>query len=96
LVVDSPLENEGWGWAGSGANPWHLDRDTESFLFLTDMGSKPTRIGFAVTASGVHYYLTNVKLQQVARTATAAVRATYLPSNTPVFLDNGPPCYIMS
>lgn len=36
LVVDTPTENEGDGWAGSGANPWHLDANTESILFLTD------------------------------------------------------------
>lgn len=25
LVVDSKAQDEGWGWAGSGASPWHLD-----------------------------------------------------------------------
>ncbi len=62
LVIDSRLANEGDGWAGSGANPWHLDEETESILFLTDMGDKPARIGFQVQAHGVHYYLTDLKL----------------------------------
>jgi hypothetical protein len=35
LVVDAPVQNEGNGWAGSGANPWHLDAQTESSIFLT-------------------------------------------------------------
>ncbi len=46
LVIDGRLANEGDGWAGSGANPWHLDDQTESVLFLTNMGDKPSRIGF--------------------------------------------------
>ncbi|MGH9454147.1 MAG: hypothetical protein ACRD2O_09290, partial [Terriglobia bacterium] len=63
LVIDSKLENEGWGWSGSGANPWHLDSQTESILFLTNESSQPARIGFTVTACNVHYYLTKLKLQ---------------------------------
>ena len=63
LVVDSRLANEGDSWAGSGANPWHLDKDTESVLFLTNMGEKECRIGFQVQANGVHYYLTKLKLK---------------------------------
>jgi hypothetical protein len=31
-------------------------------LFLTDEGDKPARIGFSVTAGGVHYYLTSLEL----------------------------------
>jgi len=62
LVIDSRLANEGEGWAGSGANPWHLDNETESILFLTDMGEKEVRIGFVAQASGVPYYLTDLKL----------------------------------
>ncbi len=46
LVIDGRLANEGDGWAGSGANPWHLHEQTESVLFLTNMGDKPSRIGF--------------------------------------------------
>lgn len=62
MVVDSKLENEGNGWAGSGGNPWHLDEETESVLFLTDLGDKPARIGMKVWANGVDYYVTNLKL----------------------------------
>ncbi|HKS95907.1 MAG TPA: hypothetical protein VJV74_07200, partial [Terriglobia bacterium] len=54
--------NEGDGWAGSGSNPWHLDANTESILFLTDESDMPARIGFHVVANGVTYYLTNLKL----------------------------------
>ncbi len=46
LVVDSHVQNEGNGWAGSGANPWHLDQDTEAILFLTNESDQPARIGF--------------------------------------------------
>jgi len=56
------VENESNGWAGSGANPWHLDNDTESFLFLTDMGEQPVRIGFQVGAMGRVYYLGKLRL----------------------------------
>jgi hypothetical protein len=63
LVVDARVENEGNGWAGSGANPWHLDQNTESILFLTNESNQPVRIGFQVTANGIHYYLTQLKLQ---------------------------------
>lgn len=62
LIVDAKAENEGNGWAGSGANPWHLDKNTDSVLFLTNMGNKPCPIGFDMTADGVHYYLTSLKL----------------------------------
>ncbi len=54
--------NEGDGWAGSGANPWHLDKMTQSTLFLSDESDKPARIGLVVTAGGVHYYLTSLSL----------------------------------
>jgi len=47
---------EGLGEAGV------LDEETESILFLTDMGDKPARIGFQAQAGGVHYYLTDLKL----------------------------------
>jgi len=62
LVVDARTMNEGDGWAGSGANPWHVDSQTNSILFLTDESDKPARIGFRVTAGGVTYYLTQLKL----------------------------------
>lgn len=62
LIVDATPQNEGDGWAGSGANPWHIDKNTESVLFLTNMGDKPSRIAFEVTANNVHYYLTQLVL----------------------------------
>lgn len=62
LIVDATPQNEGDGWAGSGANPWHIDQNTESVLFLTNMGDKPSRIAFEITANNVHYYLTQLVL----------------------------------
>src|SRR5208283_5302876 len=63
MVVDSIVQNEGNGWAGSGANPWHLDPDTESIVFLTNASDQPAHIGFSVTASGSPtYYLTKLLL----------------------------------
>jgi hypothetical protein len=61
-VVDSHVQNEGNGWAGSGANPWHLDEDTESILFLTNESDQPARIAAKVAANGVTYYLTSLQL----------------------------------
>ena len=63
LVIDSRLANERDGWVGSGAHPWHLDEQTESILFLTNMSEKDARIGFDMVAGGVHYYLTRLKLK---------------------------------
>ncbi len=62
MVIDSKLSNEGDAPAGSGAYPWHLDDQTESTLFLTNMGDKPSRIGLQVHANGVRYDLTKLKL----------------------------------
>jgi hypothetical protein len=63
LVVDSIVQNEGNGWAGSGANPWHLDDDTESILFLTNSSDQLAHIGFQVTANGSpSYFLTSLRL----------------------------------
>ena len=62
LVVDARTMNEGDGWAGSGANPWHLDKNTESILFLSDEGTMPVQIGLSITAGGVTYYLTELQL----------------------------------
>lgn len=62
LVIDSKLGDAGDPMSGSGINPWHLDDQTESVLFLADAGDKPARIGFQIQAGGVHYYLTNLKL----------------------------------
>jgi hypothetical protein len=63
LVIDSRLANEGDGWAGSGGNPWHLDEETESILFLTNMSDRPAPIGFHVQANGVHYYVDDLRLE---------------------------------
>jgi hypothetical protein len=63
LVVDSHVVNEGYGWMGSGANPWHLDDQTESILFLTDMGDRPVGMGFYAMAGGIQQLLTELKLQ---------------------------------
>jgi hypothetical protein len=63
LVVDSRVANEGNGWAGSGGNPWHLDEETESIQFLTNLGEREVRIGYVVSAAGVNYYLTELKLK---------------------------------
>jgi hypothetical protein len=62
LVMDAKVQNEGNGWAGSGGNPWHLDKDTESYEFLTNMGEKPVRIGFKVWADGQIFYLGSLEL----------------------------------
>ena len=63
LVVDSHVMNEGNPWAGSGANPWHLDQDTESILFLTNESDQATRIGFKINANGAPcYFLTSLLL----------------------------------
>lgn len=61
-MVDSRVANEGDSWAGSGAHPWHLDEETESILFQTNMSGKDARICFHVKAGGVIYYLTDLKL----------------------------------
>ena len=63
LVIDSRLANEGDGWAGSGGHPWHLDDETDSVLFLTNMGDKVTAIGCQVQANGIHYYVTDLELK---------------------------------
>lgn len=63
LVIDSPVANEGDGWAGSGANPWRLDDETESVMFLTNMADRSVDIGFQVQAGGVSYYLTDLSLK---------------------------------
>jgi hypothetical protein len=34
FLVDSLVQNAANGWAVTSANPWHLDEDTESILFL--------------------------------------------------------------
>ncbi len=62
LVVDAHMANEGDGWSGSGANPWHLDARTDSVLFLTNESNQRARVGLSITAENVHYYLTSLEL----------------------------------
>ncbi|MCL5670312.1 MAG: hypothetical protein M1423_03305 [Acidobacteria bacterium] len=50
------------GESGSGANPSHLDANTESVLFLTNESPQPARVGLSITAENVHYYLTSLQL----------------------------------
>jgi hypothetical protein len=62
LVIDSRVNNEA-DWLGmSGAHPWHLDDETDSILFLTNMTDQVGGVGFAMQASGVDYYLTRLRL----------------------------------
>jgi hypothetical protein len=74
LVVDSIVQNEGNGWAGSGANPWHLDPDTESILFLTNESAQPAHIGFQITASGSPSYFLNKLLLNPYETRAIDIR----------------------
>lgn len=53
----------GDGWAGSGGHPWHLDDETESIFFLTNMSEREACIGFQIQAGGIRYHLTDLKLQ---------------------------------
>ena len=62
LVIDNRVANEGNGWAGSGAHPWHLDDQTESILFLTNMSETECPIGFHMKALGVDYFLATLRL----------------------------------
>jgi hypothetical protein len=63
LVIDSLVANEGDGWHGSGAHPWHLDEETESILFLTNMGDRECPIGFQLQAGGIHYHVVDLSLR---------------------------------
>jgi hypothetical protein len=74
MLVDSIVQNEGNGWAGSGANPWHLDQDTESILFLTNSSNQPAHIGFQVTASGSAPYFLNKLLLNAHETRAINIR----------------------
>ncbi len=62
LVVDGRMANEGNVWTASGANPWHLDSNTESIEFLTNDSNQICRIGFRVDTLGQSYFLTKVRL----------------------------------
>ncbi len=61
-MMSAKRSQAGNGWAGSGANPWHLDENTESILFLTNESTQPARMGFSVTANNTHYCLTDLQL----------------------------------
>lgn len=62
FVVDSKLGDPSDRLSGSGINPWHLDEQTESVLFLTNEGDAPARVAFQIQAQGVRYHLTNLKI----------------------------------
>lgn len=62
LVIDSRLANEGDGWAGSGSHPWRLDAETDSVLFLTNMGEQEVPVLFRMHAGGVTFFLTDLRL----------------------------------
>jgi hypothetical protein len=62
LVVDSKPGDPSDPLSGSGFNPWHLDEQTESVLFLTNEGQVPARVAFQVQAQGVRYHVTNLKI----------------------------------
>jgi len=50
LVVDSKLGDPTDRLSGSGINPWHLDDQTESVLFLANEGDAPARVAFQIQA----------------------------------------------
>lgn len=62
-AIDSPVANEGDGWAGSGAYAWRVDQNTQSVLFLTNQGAKECPIAMQVHADGVAYYVANLSLK---------------------------------
>lgn len=62
FVIDSRVQNER-SMMASGANPWHLDDETESILFFSNMSEQEVPVGFQVYAQGIHYYLTNLRLK---------------------------------
>ena len=56
-------ENTGNNFAGSGAHAWHLDNQTESVLYLSNLGNQECPIGMRVQANGVAYFVTDVRLK---------------------------------
>lgn len=62
FVVDSRVVNERV-ITMSGANPWHLDTDTESVLFLTSTSDKEGGVALQICASGVKYHITDMRLK---------------------------------
>ena len=63
LAVSSYVENAGNNFAGSGAHAWHLDAQTESILYLSNLGNQECPIGLRVEANGAPYYVTDVRLK---------------------------------
>jgi len=63
LAVSSYVENTGNNFAGSGAHAWHLDAQTESILYLSNLGNQECPIGMRVQANGVAYFVTDVRLK---------------------------------
>jgi hypothetical protein len=59
---DVRVANEGNGYAGSLASYWEIGDDTDTVVFLTNMGDKDCRVGFRVETGGVTYFLTNLRL----------------------------------
>jgi len=51
------------GWAGSGSSAWHLDKDTESVLFLTNESEKQCPIAARMYANGVAYQVPDLSLK---------------------------------
>jgi len=49
------------GWAGLGADPCHLDANTQSILFLTGESDQPAQIGFSMMAGKGRARLTMCK-----------------------------------
>lgn len=62
LVIDSRVVNERV-ITRSGGNPWHLDPDTESVLFLTSTSEKEVGVALQIYASGVKYHVTDMSLK---------------------------------
>src|SRR5208283_4390039 len=62
-VVGSNVVNEGNNFAGSGAHAWHHDNQTESILYLSNLGDKECPIGLRVQANGVLYVVTDLTLK---------------------------------
>jgi hypothetical protein len=64
LVVDNHLANEADRmFTNSGINPWHLDNETDSMLFLTNTGGDLAKVLVRVNASSVEYVLNDVELK---------------------------------
>jgi hypothetical protein len=62
-VVGSNAVNAGNNFAGSGAHAWHLNAQTESILYLSNLGNQECPIGLRVQANGVTYHVTDLRLK---------------------------------